>query len=277
MLSDKINKGNIEGITQDLLDYELNDSRIEVFKFSGFMGEPLIQKDATLRAIDMITDAGRKVGLFTNGILLTKDTYWALLDADYVHISLDGGMQSFSISKGCDDATFHKILHNIWDLHKWRNALGSKLKINVGYVVTEKNYPEIWTVTQAVKRLGADMIRFKVDITQEKQVFEFRHVIKEFSDELFDISVVCFGKPAWNRSMGCHFYNYMTTIGSDGKVYVCDHNSMKKSKPLGDMLTQKFADIWENRAFTCESDICPPFGSDFNLKMDVQDSPDLRS
>jgi MoaA/NifB/PqqE/SkfB family radical SAM enzyme len=283
-LPNLITKDNIENIINDLLSYEVNGLKINRFKFSGFMGEPLIQKEATLKAIDIISKAKRKIGLFTNGLLMEEDIWEHLLKLDYLHLSLDGGENSFDLMKGVKQGTFQKVMDNLDRLCKYRSLLYTPMKINVGYIIVPQNSKEIYDTVKLVHECGADSIRFKCDITQDnqsdidiKEIFEeIKRASSDFSDEDFQVIVIHNQEnmitseyKTWNKDIGCHFHKLFTTVGSDGCLYSCDFNTFKDVEPIGNLLTEPFAEMWERRKrFSCKSNVCPPYANAVNPIME---------
>ena len=299
-LPNLIHANNIDRIVEGILGTKQNGLGVETVKFSGFIGEPLIRKQNVLTAMKKLVSAGVKVGLFTNGVLMTKETWETLASIAYVHISLDAGPRSFSRCKENrmqDDADapdmFYRILDNIRGLALKRKKIGNgkKMDMMIGYVVTEANHDEIYEVSRLVREAGADLIRFKCDITgkfdlckagvfneafsQIEQAQADFHKPPEFSviaiHSRNDVENKTFAN--WNCSNGCYYQYFCTTIGSDGNVYLCDHNTMPGAIPLGNAINQPFSHIWDSirRKFLakfpeqiCLSSVCPPFGRRIN-------------
>lgn len=294
-----LNKDNINRVVDGILSLKENNQAIEIVKFSGFIGEPLIQKEATLVAIQRLAGAGLKVGLFTNGIYLTEDTWSTLSNIDYIHISLDAGPSSFywlkEDSKGgaYSKNTFNTVINNLKGLHEYRQRkAGSSVKLNIGYVIIAGNHEEIYKTTELVKEAGADMIRFKCDIAGkhnlakanlldevfsqiEKAKNDFHHP-PEFSVYTIhsrqEMEERSYSK--WNCSKGCYYQFFATTIGSDGNLYICDHNTMPGAIPIGNVIDRSLKDIWLNDRhryladgvkYICQSNVCPPFANRVNV------------
>lgn len=172
-LPNDIKKDNVDNIIEGIINCDIGGLRIEAVKFSGFIGEPLITKKETIKAIRYLVGAGKRVGLFTNAMLMGPDTWETLLNIDYVHVSLDAGPFSFHWLKDSENVSdvhksFDTVLDNISGLNLARQAKKAgedcHLKINVGYVVVPGNHEEIFVASKRVKEAGADSIRFKVDI-----------------------------------------------------------------------------------------------------------------
>ena len=78
-------------------NYENNrnqEFKVENVSFSGITGEPMVSKEAILYAIDKLSNNGLRVGMFTNGTLLTEETHSTILKMAYVLISIDAGNES---------------------------------------------------------------------------------------------------------------------------------------------------------------------------------------
>jgi len=300
-LPDIINADNIGRIVEGILETRQNGLGVEIVKFSGFIGEPLSRKEAVLSAIQRLACACVKVGMFTNGVLMTEDTWEILANISYVHVSLDSGPRSFSWckeNKSPDNPhstkTFDLILDNIRGLDRQRKKTGWRkdLKINVGYVVINENYDEIYETSRLVRDAGADSIRFKYDITgggyelfkagthneafsQIERAHADFHNPPEFSVSSIhsrdDLENNKFAN--WKCSDGCYYQHFTSTIGSDGNVYICDHNTMLNATTFGNAITRPFSEIWDSKlrrysingtSKICKCSVCPPFGRRVN-------------
>jgi len=300
-LPDEIDINNIDQIIEGILETRQNGLGVEIVKFSGFIGEPLYNKDVVLSAIQRLTCAGVDVGVFTNGLNMTDETWQILSNISYVHVSLDSGPRSFSwckenkpLDSQHSSDKFHKILHNIRGLARQRKKTGwrKKMNLNVGYIVINGNHNEIYETCNLVKKAGADSIRFKCDITGEHNLCSagvlddaFSQIEKAQADfhNPPEFSVITVHSrddiknkayTAWRSSSGCYYHLFCTTIGSDGCVYICDHNTMPGAIPLGNAINQPFSEIWNSTSrnfmisgteHICKSSVCPPFGCKVNF------------
>jgi len=298
-LPNVINRTNIHKIIDGILQYNEGGKRIRAVKFSGFIGEPLVAKEATLRGIQRLSGAGIDVGLFTNGVLMTSETWDTLAQIKYVHVSLDAGPSSFfwvkeDQSKPYTNSTFEKVVENISGLNIRRLQLGqaSRTKLNIGYVVIPGNHNEIYNTTKAVVDAGADSIRFKCDIGGKHDLVKSQYLDYAF-DEI-QRAIHDFHKPPnfsvysihsksdvetksyaeWQCKDGCYYQHFLATIGSDGNLYLCDHNTMPGSVALGNVIDHTFKDVWRSDQrkyisdgvkYTCQCAVCPPFGNRVNF------------
>lgn len=246
-----------------------------------------------------LVGAGIGVGLFTNGVLMDKDTWRTLANINYVHISLDAGPSSFFWLKEPPGATytqntFYKVLNNIKGLknetQKKRNGR-SRLRINIGYVVVPGNHDQIFQAAELVKEAGADSIRFKCDIggrydlkeggALDITIQEIEKVKKELEDPLFTVHTIHSKEDIekqtykeWQCDQGCFYHNFLATIGSNGDIHLCDHNTMPGSVPLGNAINQSFEEVWKSERrkyltdgirYICHCGVCPPFGNRANF------------
>jgi MoaA/NifB/PqqE/SkfB family radical SAM enzyme len=299
-LPNTINKSNIDTVVDGIIGFRINGLGIEKVKFSGFIGEPLVQKEATLRAIQRLAGAGLQVGLFTNGVYMTEDTWRTLSNIDYVHVSLDAGPSSFywlkedSLGKSYTEETFKNILHNIQGLHRIRQLRGNKacVKLNIGYVIVPGNHEDIYLTTKLVMNAGADMIRFKCDIVGKHNIVltgiidkafqQIEQAQRDFNNppnfivysnySRKDIEQKVYSE--WKPTAGCHYQHFLATVGSDGNLYLCDHNTMPGGIPLGNVIDNSFGQVWcskrrkylaDGSIYICQSSVCPPFGNRANL------------
>lgn len=296
-LPNNINEKNIDSIINGIKECNIGGLKIDMVKFSGFIGEPLFNqtKGATMKAIKRLVGCGFKVGLFTNGILMEDDTWDSLVNIKYVHISLDAGPSSFywlkdPQSEPFNNKNFYKIIENIKGLNIKRKEKGTKLEINIGYVIIPGNHNEIYEVANIVKEAGADSIRFKCDIggvynledeILEKALNQIERVKNELDDKSFSVysihtkqEITEHTYKSWKCEDGCYYQHFLGTIGSDGNLYLCDHNSMPGAISLGMILDKPFKEIWQSERrkyltdgvkYTCQSFVCPPFGNRINF------------
>lgn len=294
-LPNSITEENVAKLVSAIIEFRIGGLGVETVKFSGFIGEPLLNKRATLTAIRSLAGAGLRVGVFTNGVLMDESTWQTLVNVDYVHVSLDSGPSSYFWLKESPEgvysrSTFDRVLRNIAGLDQTRRerAPGSKLRINVGYVVVPGNQDQLREATRLVRLAGADSIRFKCDIGARHDLHRaglldevFREI--EFAREECrgeggfrvhtvhtreDIEARVYAR--WKADGGCFFQEFFTTVGSDGDVYLCDHNTMPGAIPLGNVINQSLEEIWtsgrrrylaDGVRYVCQSGVCPPFGN----------------
>jgi MoaA/NifB/PqqE/SkfB family radical SAM enzyme len=297
-LPNSIKKETISSVIDGIIKCKIGGLKIEAVKFSGFIGEPLILKNETLEAMQRLVGAGKEVGLFTNGVLMDPETWDTLVNIDYVHISLDAGPNTFywlkeSKKRPFGRDSFDKVIENIQGLNKARKREhDSKLKINVGYVVVPGNHEEVFEASRIVKKAGADSIRFKIDIGGKHDLIRGKALDRAFDEiekakqklnekGVFSVNSVHTKRDAeekkyssWKCVDGCDYQYFLATVGSDGNLYLCDHNTMPGGIPLGNVIDNPFTEVWESDRrdylskgvmYTCQCPVCPPFGNRINF------------
>lgn len=297
-LPNAINKDNVERIVDGIIGFREGHLGIESVKFSGFIGEPLVLKDATIRAMQRLVGAGLQTGLYTNGVFMIEDTWQTLSALKYVHVSLDAGPTSFywlkedSPGSLYTEATFDRVLDNIRGLNQTRISLRKPVMLDIGYVIVPGNHTDIYRAAKAVKDAGADRIRFKCDIVGKHDLAQLGvldAVFQQIEDAKTDFhdpprfSVYSIHSRSdienkayarWKCSSGCYYQHFVATIGSNGNMYLCDHNTMPAAVPFGNVIDEPFERIWRSERreylqrgvkYLCECAVCPPFGNRANI------------
>jgi len=285
----------IENVVEGIKNFEIDGLKIKLVKFSGFIGEPLLYKDATMKTMKLLTSSGIMTGLFTNGTLMDKDTWPTLANISYVNISLDAGPKTFYKLKEAQEKpdslkTFFKIIDNISGLDAERKKRKSNLNITISYVIVPENHDEIIDTAQRVKQAGADGIRFKCDIGDKydlsldkkilKETFEQLEEAMKLTDDRFMVNIIHNQDDIteksfknWNCKQGCLYQLFVGTVGSDGGLYLCDHNTMPGAIPFGNVINEDFAEVWNGEKrkylikgipYTCQASVCPPFANAVN-------------
>ncbi|OGC05674.1 hypothetical protein A2230_03325 [candidate division WOR-1 bacterium RIFOXYA2_FULL_36_21] len=284
-LPNNIDAANILTLASGITDYSVDTFRVERVKFSGFIGEPLVNKPATLLGMKHFLLHGREVGLFTNGVLINDDeTRDVLLNTDYVHISLDAGSpETFRLLKQpkSKENKFEGILENISDIATLKAQRRGKINIVVGFVITPYNVHEIYSIAMRLKNIGVEVLRFKLDISLTfplsysqislaKQQIE--RIKKELEDDKFEVIAIhdLEDKERGKRDFSeCFAHFFWGTIGSDANVYPCDHNTFPGAPGYGNAIKRPFGEIWEGRLRrvlvegNIFPEVCPPVCSPF--------------
>jgi MoaA/NifB/PqqE/SkfB family radical SAM enzyme len=283
-LSDNITPSVMAEIVESLLAVEIGGLVIKTFRFAGFTGEPLVRGDITLSAIETLTSAGRTVGLFTNGTLMSRATWETLSRMSYVHVSLDAGRDSYQLLKGGSRKMFDRVLENIEGLRKYRDACARGVELHVGFVVCPENIGELSHVIQTARSVGVDSVFVKCDVTGRlgdsvSLVFDtIEAACEAYNSPEFAVQAVhsrrdhvamaagpCYPKEA------CHYQKLFGTIAPDGKMYPCDYNAMRCGQVIGD--ARSFALGWVRSHYSggkkagplpCVSAFCPPIASAMN-------------
>lgn len=262
--------------------------------FSGLIGEPLIARRALVPAIGYLVEHGIRVGLFTNGVLMDDTVIDALLDAAYVHLSLDAATANTyaALKFSGQDAGRAKFEHAVTHLRQLvarRAATDAGVEVNVSFIVYPENHHEVYDAALIAKDAGADRLRLKRDISGDKLLDAKQHsqadgLIGRIRDELVDdtFELVEVHKLDYlgdlTRTFSvCQITDLMAAVGSDGNLYPCNYHPRPGGASYGSAIETSFQEVWEGETRAklrhrlpdiCPS-VCDPFKNRANRMLAV--------
>lgn len=303
LLKTNLNKiENMEKVIDGILSYKkvgkdyINGGnktfKVENVSFSGITGEPMIAKEAVLYAINKLKENNIRVGMFTNGVLLTPDTHDTLLKMDYILISLDAGESFTYVKLKCNDTDnneFHTIINNMKALNIKKKEINSNIDINIGYMLNQFNYDEIYKIAREMKQIGVHYFRLKTDISSQMLLNEEQNAIvkkqidkikNELEDDNFKfVAIHRLGNEAEKiRDFKKCFIHYLYgAVSADGNVYPCNYHPKVDGYSYDSAIANKFVDIWENiKKYEIDKNIpqicpnrCDPFKTRANRLLEV--------
>lgn len=259
-IDNKIGKKEMKTIIDKILEYKVDGFKTEVIKFCGTTGEPFLNP-AVVDGIRLAKGAGKKVIVFTNGLLLDKgnegkEYLHSALEADILRVSLDAGSEKvFEKIKGVRG--FEKTISGLEKLIKERNEGRKNTRIIVGYVVGRDNYSDIEKAAKLLKKVGVDEIRYRVDFTNPREMKDMAslisgqiklakdcetssfRVLSEYSErDILKGNLFC------ASGIKCFNQYFWACIGSDGNLYSCGHRTYSGVRPYGSLLEKSFKEIW---------------------------------
>lgn len=258
-LDDELTTEEIENALQSIAN-KYDASKI-LLNITG--GEPLVRQDL-FEVMDFANKLGYHWGMTTNAILINEDNIERMKKTGMttISISLDGLEQSHDEFRGVK-GSYLKIIENI-----------KKLK--------ETNFLKYLQVTTVVNRLNINELEELYRIMQELKIDSWRIVNmdpigraennkelalnKEEYRYLIDFIKIKRKEAKFNVTYGCsHFLglkfekevrNHMFfcvagfTTGSilyNGDIYVCPDIERRKELVQGNVRTDDFVDVWENK------------------------------
>ena len=289
-------------VIKRILEAEAYGLKITSIKFVGSCGDPLVNPK-TLDAVDACKKAGRITKLFTNGLgLVYKDSNQVmytdrLFFIDYMRISLDSGSEHvFNEIKHVEG--FYDILKGIERLRKLADQHKSQLHIEIGYVITEKNYNDIYKSCSMVKNAGAHSIRYRKNmigtpLSGDKlmHVEEKLNKALQESEDNFKVLRVHSEKEFETRNgfscEKCYVPYFWVTVGSDGLLYPCGHRGGDFGWSIGNLLENDLMTILRSQKTNSKVDelpdsdckVCPPYAKRLNpfLHYIIQQNGDVPS
>lgn len=270
---------SIVNLKKDAYDYQ--EKRIRTFKvenvsFSGITGEPLISKKSICYAIEELSKHSIRTGIFTNGLMISEDIFPTLSKLGYLLISIDAGKnETYQKLKGCKNKDdFDRLLLTIKKFNEYKKKVNSKTDVNVGYIINQYNYDELYILAKKLKEIGVHYFRFKTDIAsllnmKEEERKVAKELINKIKNELCDdfFQVVEIHNVLDDRSKvrmhnKCFAHYLIGNISSDGNLYPCNYHPKKGGYNYGNIIEKDLNSLWFN-IIKSEIDnnipnICPP-------------------
>ena len=133
-------------------------------------GEPLLNPDLWNMVKYAKYNGLKHIKIATNGLLLdNKQVLEALKSGlDYLSISLDGATEK-TYKKFRIGGDFENVIFNIRNLVKKRNTFGSKLGVEVQFIIMRHNEHEMETMKSLCRKLGVDILRFKTLLIKKRR------------------------------------------------------------------------------------------------------------
>ncbi|MFA6001137.1 MAG: radical SAM protein [Thermoleophilia bacterium] len=242
---------------------------VEGVELSGG-GEPLMYPQI-IPAIAYMRAHGLKVGMFTNGTLLTEELSEFLVEnVLFLRIAFDAGKAAtYKKIHGRDD--FGRLTANLEALVRLKakngsgkskdadgspSARGSKearfgtATIGAKYLVSTKNWMELSRAAELAKEIGLDYLQFKAlrasKFTPEgetlKQAEEEAEKARQLSGKNFQV----FGSLEKTKVIGRCFLNPIhPVIDAKGDMYLCAFfHHRKDTHKIGNIYKKSFPEIW---------------------------------
>ena len=270
-LKGSIGKFEIDRLEEMIDDFEDGSLfRIETIKFCGLTGEPLTNP-YTAYALEKFSRKNKEVKLFTNGMGLENIDYSgrsnleSILCIDHLNLSLDAGCdETLKAIKG-PRADYNTIFRGVRGLAERRK--GRKPEIAISFVIGKNNYGDIERATYDAKKVGADIVRFKINIMDRLddglslKIIEHLGRAKELEDSKFKVISIhseeeikgekpeIFGE---KDSVSCYTSALWGCVGSDFQFYPCGHSCHPGAKPYGNLYVNTLNEIWNS---DCRKDL----------------------
>jgi len=285
-------KNNIDRVVEQILSLNSDGVSTPKVKFCGSTGDPLMNENIGYFINEFY--GKRLMRLFTNGIKISEnvhnDKYLRdISKLNLLYLSLDAGTTK----------TLHKVkpgaqlrnatIENILDGCKKMKDINPNLKFNVGYVITNKNHKEIPEAAKKSKDSGMDLIRYRIDFTNDKikderaqEIIRLLREAEKYGDDNFKVVPVHNDEEIKNKNetnfgskgknIRCVTSNFWTCIGSNGDLYPCGHSVDRETDTFGNILEEDFEDIWNSKKRKQVQEnlpgekctICSPFSLNIN-------------
>lgn len=230
---------------------------VEGVEISGG-GEPLMYPQI-IPALAFMRSKGLKVGMFSNGTLITDELIEFLVqNLLFLRIAFDAATpETYKKIHGRDD--FERLIDNLKKLIGYRSkGSGSGAKgpgigqatVGAKYLVSTRNWQELAAAAELAREIGLDYLQFKAlrasRFTLEgdtlKKAREEAERAKEFSGDDFQV----FGSLQKTKPAGRCFLNPIhPVIDANGDMYLCAffHHRQDEHK-IGNVYEKSFPEIW---------------------------------
>ncbi|MEK7817212.1 MAG: radical SAM protein, partial [Actinomycetota bacterium] len=210
-------------------------------------GEPLMYPQL-IPAVAFMRSKGLKVGIFSNGTLLTQTLAKFLMEnLLFFRVALDASTrETYRKIHGKDE--FEKLKENLKLLVKLKSNGGAT--IGAKYLVSTRNWMEIYDAADLARRVGLDYFQFKMlrdsRFTPEGEVLKKAVAGAERARGLTDGDYQVFGSLKKTRPVGRCFLNQLhPVVDATGTMYLCAFfHHRKQSHKIGSIYEKSLPEIW---------------------------------
>lgn len=215
-------------------------------------GEPSLHKDF-IPFIEACHSEGLDLGIATNGLLLTKNTWKSLAKCKFVGFSVDAGnKEDYAKVKGVSKNNWHIVLENI------RGVSSTGCEVGFKFLLDKDNYFGIYDAAFIARENGATHFQFRPAIDSYKwtdaQIRNIKDQITraqlDFETDKFKVMGVFhkFNSDLTKRHdfSKCRANMLTSTWCADGNVYLCTDTRGNPWAKLGSHLDspEKFIESW---------------------------------
>lgn len=228
---------------------------VKAVTFSGG-GEPLLYPHIE-ETMERVLDAGIDLSIITNGSLLKGRKAELLAKSKWVRLSIESINDSeYCAIRGIKEGSFEQLCDNISNFAAKKN---NNCELGVNVVVNAQNCHEIGAMTQLMKKLGVNHVKFAPMITNETNEYhknfkgdvtkQLKEAQEMFGDDRFKVIDLYTGdfenSVIFERSYKrCPLKEFICIIGANCKVYYCQDKAYLNDGEVGSISTQSFKDLW---------------------------------
>jgi len=247
----------IDEITHEKIMEIIEDFKemgVKAVTFSGG-GEPLLYHSIE-EAMQKVLDAGMNLSIITNGQGLNGKKAEILSQANWVRISSEGDVASFSKIRKVPEKWFYILAGNI---KKFAQIKNPKCELGINLVVHKNNAEQVYESVKHFKNLGTNHIKITPmwienfneyhKSTKESVLEQITKAREDFQDKNFnvhdtyveDFSGASVSERKYNR---CWIMQTIPVIGANCKVYFCHDKAYASDGVLGSIKDKSFKDLW---------------------------------
>ncbi len=239
-------------------------------RFSGLIGEPFIHPNI-IELFNYTSQKGLRWGVTTNGVKMAGEVINALMNADYVHISLDAGSnKTYQELKNGMPNDFDTVLQNVKDFLRQRESCASMPQLIVSVLLQNENISELQSISQHLKEIGVDSLEIKMQHFDKRrrmskeiveEAYSVIEDVRRLDDGGFRVVVVQTKEQAFNKirkSKGnitfskCYAneLGLNATVDPDGNLQTCCQYYQETLGKQGSLTELGFSQVWRGESRT---------------------------
>lgn len=226
-------------------------------------GEPLVREDL-FEVMAFAKKLGYPWGMTTNGILINDDIIQKMKETGMstISISLDGIEESHDEFRGVK-GSFSKILENMHKLKKANflnylqiTTVANKININElenMYKIVQELQIDSWRIVN-MDPIGRAEDNKELALDKEDYKYLLNFIKEKRKKSKFDVTYGCthFVGMEYEKEIRNHMFFCVTgfttaSILYNGDIYVCPSVERRKELVQGNIKTDNFIDVWENK------------------------------
>jgi len=236
---------------------------VKAIQFTGG-GEPTVHPDF-VEIVTYALDKGFEVALVTNGnMLINKSHRDVVKRLKWVRVSIDSSTpEYYSEERGVGIKAWDRLEEGIKELKKDLSEVEHDVVLGAGFVVTDRNWKQIYDAVRLYKEWGFDNVRIGLMFNPEgsKPYEAFRYdmnylaikAVEDFSDNRFTVinrvsekyDELDKGNPDFEFCSYQHFTQY---IGGDLNLYRCCVYAYNKHGLVGSIKNMRFKELLDSES-----------------------------
>lgn len=222
--------------------------------FSGG-GEPLLYKNID-QYMQLCLDLGINLSIITNAQLLHKKNAEVLGKGSWVRVSMDYfDAASMREARDIPEKFYQPVLDNIANFAATKNK---SCDLSVNYIITQKNADHLFEITEILKELKIDNVRFspvwlidfhnyhepiKNKVQEDLKKIKAQYDSPEFKiyDSYGQVNDQYISKRKYPK---CYFNQVVPVVGADMKIYTCHNQAYSNDSVVASIEKQSFAQAW---------------------------------
>ena len=228
---------------------DLHDIGVQAVTWTGG-GDPTQHKNIT-QIVEHAANLGFEQGFITHGIIPIESI---LKHVEWIRFSVDGASVDGYGKQHGKPEHFHIVLENIRSAVNHKTTHNLDCTIGVGFLTQKETWHEIVPFAELWREIDVDYIQYRPlhDTHGNKHFSDNNYAIKKIRKAKEVDPRVVWSEPKYKAMIAgergmtehCHGIYFTTAISADSNGYPCCHLKGDMNFSIGNLLTEKFSDIW---------------------------------